>query len=113
MAEIRYESHVPEVKERFYDAVDIYLKEVGMHLEGEAKVALKATPIRLDTGLLWNSITHALYGESANISEYASSGKHRETGKPAKVVTGSYSGTAPGEEDGRAVYIGTNVEYAA
>ena len=51
-----------------------------------------------------NSITHAVDGEEAAIGEYkADKGNN----------TGSYSGTAPKENAGsRAVYIGTNVEYA-
>lgn len=108
MAEMRYESHVPEAKERLYDAVDRYLKEAGMHLEGEAKLALEASPRRVDTGLLRNSITHALYGESASISGYTA-----DNPKDGKTESGTYSGSAPGLADGRAVYIGTNVEYAA
>ena len=107
MAKIRYESHAKEVKERLYDAVDRYLKEAGMHLEGEAKLALEANPRRIDTGLLRNSITHALYGEGANISGYTA-----DKPKNGEVESGTYSGSAPGKEDGRAVYIGTNVEYA-
>lgn len=57
---------------------------------------------RVDTGLLRNSITHALGGESPKIQSYKAD---RGPG------TGTYSGTVSGEKDDVA-YIGTNVEYA-
>lgn len=66
------------------------------HANGESK------PL-VDTGLLRNSITYALDGEATAITNYeADSGGG----------SGSYSGTAPEESKGGAVYVGTNVEYA-
>lgn len=81
------------------------LEKCGLVAEGYAK---KLCPV--DTGLLRNSITHALSGEPAAISKY--SANKAKGNKP--VQTGEYSGSAPEESDPSkmAVYIGTNVEYA-
>lgn len=73
------------------------LKAIGITAEKHAK---QDAPV--DTGLLRNSITHALNGESPAITSY-----HADKGDGK----GSYSGTAPNEGED-AVYIGTNVEYA-
>lgn len=78
------------------------LKSVGIHLEGEAKEELESDPRRIDTGLLRNSVTYALDGESPAISRYTSDDGTEQ---------GEYSGFMPSEKKGGAVYIGTNVEY--
>lgn len=75
------------------------MKKVGMQAESYAK---PLCPV--DTGLLRNSITYAIGGESPNITSY-----HADTGEGA----GSYSGTAPADPDGTVtLYLGTNVQYA-
>ena len=81
------------------------LEKCGLVAEGYAKKLCT-----VDTGLLRNSITHALSGEPAAISTY--SADKAKGNKP--VQTGEYSGSAPKESDPSkmAVYIGTNVEYA-
>lgn len=81
------------------DQVAVALEECGLAAEGYAKRLCA-----VDTGLLRNSITHALDGQPTAISEYWDNPKKQ---------SGSYSGSAPKEPRGiRAVYIGTNVEYA-
>ena len=61
-----------------------------------------------DTGLLRNSITFALGGESPAITGYKAD--NPKEGQPS---SGKYSGTAPADDDGKvSVYVGTNVEYA-
>lgn len=85
------------------EAVRRAMEAIGLHLEGEAKDELENDPRRVDTGLLRNSITHALDGERPAISSY-----HADYGDGS----GSYDGTAPKETGGGAVYVGTNVEYA-
>ena len=56
------------------------------------------------TGLLRNSITFARGGQTAGIGSYTA-----DKGGGS----GSYSGTAPNDKGGeKAVYIGSNVEYA-
>lgn len=92
-------SHKDEVLDELDLKVEIALEKVGLEAEKYAKMKCP-----VDTGLLHNSITHALDGESTAISDY--------TDNPKK-QSGSYSGNAPGESSGkRAVFIGTNVEYA-
>jgi HK97 gp10 family phage protein len=93
---------------QFLNALDIQaeraLTAIGIHLTTEAQDELENAPRRVDTGLLRNSITYALDGESAAISSYQD-----DTG----TQTGSYSGNTDKESGhNRAVYIGTNVEYS-
>lgn len=112
--EIELISHVEDIKKYTAEAIERALESVGITAEAYAKLLCP-----VDTGLLRNSITHAISGKSAAISEYKSNDAHADTpvtrkngtaGKPAPVVTGSYEGTTPAGE--KAVYIGTNVEYA-
>lgn len=92
--------------------IEMVLEAIGIHLEGEAKEELENSPRRIDTGLLRNSITHAISGEKTAITAYKGD-KESKYGKSGKVPSGSYSGTAPDDPvDKKAVYIGTNVEYA-
>jgi hypothetical protein len=75
------------------------LETCGLVAERNAKNLVK-----VDTGLLRNSITHALSGQKAAISEY------KADKSDAK---GIYEGVAP-ISDGDTVYtmyVGTNVEY--
>lgn len=96
-------------KELLLKATDEQIEQalfaVGAMMESNAK----SRYVPVDTGRLKNSITFALAGGSANISEYgpdAGSGEDTQS-KP-------YSGTAPADPGGkvRSVYVGTNVEYA-
>lgn len=81
------------------ESVKRALTAVGM--QAEADIISKGN-FPVDTGLLRNSITFAISGESANKGSYqASKGSQ----------SGSYEGTAP-KDKVPAVYIGTNVEYA-
>lgn len=78
------------------------LEAIGLQAEGYAKLELEKKHA-VDTGLLRNSVTHAISGKPPAISSY-----HADRGERS----GTYSGSAPkGDDD--AVYIGTNVEYAA
>lgn len=72
------------------------LEMIGQGAVGHAKLACP-----VDTGLLRNSITHAVGGKTA-ITDY-----HADRGDKS----GSYSGGV-GNADELAVYVGTNVEYA-
>ena len=115
---VRIDSHVDEFTSEVRRKIPIALEKCGLAAEGYAKRLC-----RVDTGLLRNSITHALDGGPASISEYkASFGSNRgRTGKrlsassknAGRVGSGSYSGTMPSNgDDKRTVYVGTNVEYA-
>ena len=88
------------------DAVERALEACGMQAEGHAKVEISNKPKRVDTGLLRNSITHAVSGKPAAIGSYSA-----DKPKKGKENSGSYSGQAPDEKN-KAVWIGTNVEYA-
>ena len=97
------------------DRVKVALRAVGMQAVTDVvKVMRKSTTGKkdskgryigkgyvVDTGLLKNSMTFAVSGESPNISSYSAD---EGTG------SGAYSGKAP-EDKVPAVYIGTNVEY--
>ena len=88
------------VRDEFEAACLRALEKCGLTAGGYAKKLQKP-----DTGLLRNSITHALAGEPAAISSYKANRGDKE---------GSYSGTAPEDKKGElSVYIGSNVEYAA
>ena len=88
-----------EAKKAIDEAIKRGLKKVGMQAETYAK---QLSPV--DTGLLRNSITFALGGETTNITEYTDDkGENR----------GTYEGEAPADAEGETtVYVGTNVHYA-
>lgn len=71
---------------------------LGGAIEGHAK---EYCPV--DTGLLRNSITFALSGEQANSPVYYDNSME---------TIGMYEGSAPTEDNGVTVYVGTNVQYA-
>ena len=77
------------------------LTECGMVAEGHAKVNLTNNH-SVDTGLLRNSVTYAISGESPAISSYKSNDGSE---------SGTYSGVQ-GSANEKTVYIGTNVHYA-
>lgn len=79
-------------------AVERALEICGGKAETYAK---KLCPV--DTGLLRNSITHAIGGKSPAVQSYSASKGNK---------SGSYSGTV-GSPGDNTVYIGSNVEYAA
>jgi hypothetical protein len=109
-------NNVGEAIEKLNEGIDRALEAMGMQVENYAKAKCP-----VDTGLLRNSITHAVAGKSAAISSYhahygsnrtAKGNRKRASGKHAgNVGFGAYSGTA-GTAEEKAVYIGTNVQYA-
>lgn len=80
------------------DQVKLALKAVGM----QAVSDVTRDPIPVDTGLMKNSITYAISGESPAITSYRADNTNE---------SGSYQGTAPNDTI-PALYIGTNVHYA-
>ena len=97
---------IRDVNEKCIDALEL----CGQQGERNAKINLEHDPRRIDTGLLRNSVTHALAGNAPAILTYTGSNAsryHPDDGIPS----GSYSGIMPNEGK-MAVYIGTNVEYA-
>lgn len=83
------------------EAIERALEAIGLEAEANAKRIATEKGV-VDTGLLRNSITHAIGGQSAAISSYKAD---RGDGK------GSYSGVAP-ERKVPTVYIGSNVSYS-
>ena len=116
--------NVDEIKKATSEAIITALDAVGMQAATLAARELQNNPSRIDTGLLRNSITWAVSGKPAAISEYSGSDTHTDkspsavrrgiVGQPApEPRSGTYEGTAPDDGEGKkAVYIGTNVEYA-
>lgn len=100
---IDFKSNKKQVLDALEQAVDRALYICGGKAESYAKQNLTDNG-SVDTGLLRNSITFARGGKNANIDSYSAN---------KGGASGSYSGNAPHEGIGeRAVYIGTNVEYA-
>lgn len=98
-ADFRFENHIDEVLEALEEATMVALEEIGLVAEGYIKRLCT-----VDTGLLRNSITHAVSGQPAAIDPYKDNVGKKE---------GLYSGTAPNSTGNKSVYMGTNVEYAA
>ncbi len=91
------------IKERFLKAIIVALTQCGLLAERYAKQNITEVKA-VYTGYLRNSITFALDAEEPAVQSY----KAAKGGK-----TGTYTGKADKETKGdRAVYIGTNVEYA-
>lgn len=112
------EIHVMEGWEEKLDAdIESALEAVGLQAEGYAALELENSPRRVDTGLLRNSITHAVGGKPTSKKSYhadkGSSGKSASSKSAGMVKLGFYSGNAPPDTGKqKSVYIGTNVEYA-
>ena len=99
MSDITVTSNAPSVLKDVEKAMQQAATMIGGTVEGHAK---ELCPV--DTGLLRNSITYALGGESPAVSVYYDN-------KMEKV--GEYEGSAPDDEEHEVtVYIGTNVHYA-
>lgn len=119
VADFKFESNGDEFLKELEQLVPVALEECGLAAEGYAK---RLCPV--DTGLLRNSITHAVSGQAPAIRTYKAqygSNRSEKTGKrissssknAGSVGVGFYSGSAPQDSEGeKSVYIGTNVEYA-
>ena len=87
------------------------LNAAGIQAASAAREEIQKSPKRIDTGLLRNSITHAMDGEGAAIGSYKADRASQYTGKIPD--PGTYTGKSEKEPDGKdAVYVGTNVDYA-
>lgn len=98
-------SHVDEFMDAVVGKMPLILKSIGMTCEGYAK---EDCPV--DTGLLRNSITFAISGETPDITSY-SADKPDDQGV---VQHGTYDGnTEPEEKEGcYSLLVGSNVKYA-
>ena len=117
-ADFKVDSNKEELLALLNQIAEKVLTDWGQTAERYAK-----DKVPVDTGRLKNSITWALGGKGAAITEYRGSSTHGSNpstvrrgivGKPApKPHEGHYSGTAPKDtETKRSVYVGTNVKYA-
>lgn len=98
-------------KKELQRRVRVALEAMGIQAASAAREEIQKDPSRIDTGLLRNSITHAMDGGETAIKSYSASNPSKYDGKTPD--DGSYSGTMPEEGAGRAaVFIGTNVSYA-
>lgn len=112
---VDFKSNKKEYEEALEEIAEKVLTMWGMEAETAAKYR---APV--DTGLLRNSITWAVAGESPHATVYsAERGMSKtavtSTGKKVQVAvkTGRYQGKAKTDPGGaRHVYIGSNVEYA-
>lgn len=87
---------------------DALLEALG--IEGTKNTALNITASgRVDTGAYRNSFTYALAGQPAAKESYRGDNKSKYNPN-APIPSGTYSGNAPAGE--KAVYIGSNLEYA-
>lgn len=87
--------------------LEVALEDIGIMLESEAQKNLTQMGA-VDTGLLRNSITHAIGGQAPAISSYSADRDSKYGGGMPE--SGSYSGTVQKKGDG-SVSVGTNVEY--
>lgn len=103
--------HTEEVKKELERRVETALEAIGIQAASLARVEIHKSPKRIDTGLLRNSITHALGGGAAAISSYKGDNPSRHSGKTPE--SGHYYGTMPKDKENQhCVYVGTNVKYA-
>lgn len=102
-------NNTEQIIEDVHDRALIALDAVGLQAATLSKRELQKSPERIDTGLLRNSITHAVCGKAPAIGAY-----HADSPKKGRESAGSYAGTAPAASDPAKpfVLVGSNVQYA-
>lgn len=104
--------HTKQVLHELDGSTVAALEKIGLLAEAYAQVELTKPKTHgdgsvrpnIETGLLRNSITHAIDGQAPAKRSYGSNDESKK---------GSYTGSAPKDKPGsRSVYIGTNVYYA-
>ena len=116
---VNIEDHIDDVIEAKNNAVLRALEMIGIQAESHAANNLTASG-HIDTGLLRNSITHAVSGEIPKNNDGSSSyeadtavSKYRPNEQNAQKKRGEYSIAVPDADiNERAVFVGSNVEYA-
>lgn len=103
MTEVKLDDFSPKILEQMEEQVLLGLELIGQKAEKNAK---NECPV--DTGLLRNSITHALAGKAPAIKSY----KADKPDKNGVTKSGTYKGKTPKQGNEHSVYIGSNVEYA-
>ena len=103
MTEVKLDDFSPKIIEQMEKQVLLGLELIGQEAEKNAK---NECPV--DTGLLRNSITHALAGKAPATKSY----KADKPDKNGVTKSGTYKGKTPKQGNEHSVYIGSNVEYA-
>ena len=103
MTEVKLDDFSPKVLEQMEEQILLGLEMIGQEAEKNAK---EECPV--DTGLLRNSITHALAGKAPATKSY----KADKPDKNGVTKSGTYKGKTPKQGNEHSVYIGSNVEYA-
>lgn len=107
-----------EITDELQERALIALEKIGLLATSYAKLELENQPRRIDTGLLRNSIAYAVSGQVASTGAYHAGKKARtykadKADKDGVIKQFTYTQKAPSDKDKpKAVYIGTNVEYA-
>lgn len=106
---VSYKIHVDrDTRKAVLDATEKQI-EVALKMVGSIAEANASEYCPVETGFLRNSITYALDGEAPKKTTY----KADSADKSGKIKTGSYSGEADKEPNGkRSVIIGSNLPYA-
>lgn len=112
MADITFhvQDNTDEIMAKIDEKIGLALELMGEVVEGYAK-----DDCPVDTGLLRNSITHAVSGQGTSVTSYhadrGSTGKAATSAGAGTVRVGRYSGVV-GDPNDKACYVGSNVEYA-
>ena len=101
--DVKLLDYSPKIIEKMEEQVLLGLELIGQEAEKNAK---NECPV--DTGLLRNSITHALAGKAPATKSY----KADKPDKNGVTKSGTYKGKTPKQGNEHSVYIGSNVEYA-
>lgn len=101
--DIRIVDHTGETLRDLDSNEDLILEALGLQATGYAQLN---SPV--DTGLLRNSLTYAIAGEQPVTSTY----KANSADNSGNIREGRYEGSTTKQGNEKAVYIGTNVEYA-
>lgn len=119
--EIKVEIKIEDFEKYVQDSIDVALEMIGIKAESYAKIIITENG-SVDTGLLRNSIAHAVSGEVPQIGQtygikrelhIRSYKANRKKGKEKAVREGTYTRQTPkAQKNSKYVYVGSNVEYA-
>ena len=101
--EVKFNDYSPKIIEKMEEQILLGLEMIGQEAEKNAK---EECPV--DTGLLRNSIAHALAGKAPATKSY----KADKPNKNGVTKSGTYTRKTPKQGNEHSVYIGSNVEYA-
>lgn len=113
-SDITVNIHIDEIEKYTEESILKALEIIGLKAESYAKMKCP-----VDTGLLRNSIAHAVAGEQPSIgvnymntAKKACSYKADKPDDEGNIKSGTYTGHVPKKKGEYKIYVGTNVEYA-